>query len=98
MSEQGKITYHYAPIGDYTSSLMSFSGELENIKAQAQHELAALEGYYSTEQGTAAYKAAQTEINDGIEEGKNVIRAHGDAVDTAAQGMHAADAAAANRF
>ena len=93
-----RITYTVPAMADYTSSLMGFSAELDQILQEAQHELSALQGYYDTEQGTAAYQAAQSQINQGIEEGQMVLRSHGDAVDTAAQGMHSADAAAAARF
>ena len=93
-----RITYNFPSLADYTSSLMGFSQELDQIKSEAQHELAGLQGYYETEQGSDAYKAAQAQINQGIEEGQMVIRSHGDAVDTAAQGLQSADAAAASRF
>jgi len=93
-----RITYTFPSMADYTSSLMSFSAELDQIQQEAQHELAGLAGYYETEQGSDAYKAAQAQINQGIEEGQMVIRSHGDAVDTAAQGLQSADAAAASRF
>ena len=93
-----RITYNVPSLADYTASLMSFSQELDQIQQEAMHELSGLQSYYETEQGAPAYTAAQTEINRGIEEGQMVIRSHGDAVDTAAQGLQAADAAAASRF
>ena len=93
-----RITYTFPAMADYTAALAGFSAELDQIQQEAQHELAGLSSFYDTEQGTAAYQAAQSQINQGIAEGQMVIRSHGDAVDTAAQGLHSADAAAAARF
>jgi hypothetical protein len=85
-------------VADYTSSLMSFSAELDNIRSEAQNDLASVHQYYTTPQGEAAYQMAMNQITQGIDEGKMVIHHHSGAVDTASSGLQAADSAAAARF
>ena len=39
------------------------------------HELAGIQAFFNTEHGSVGYTAAQTKINQGIEEGQMVIAA-----------------------
>jgi len=94
----GTMRYNFAGLADYTSAMMTYSQELDQIKQEALHELAGIQSFFDTEHGSQAYAQAQNLINDGIEDGKMVISSHGDAVDTSSQEFMAQDIAAANSF
>lgn len=92
------LKYHPAAIGDYTHSLATFSGELDNIAGSAQNILAGIAEYFDTDQASVSYTQAQMLINEGIQEGKDVILRHGSAVDTASADFVGQDAASAQTF
>ena len=92
------LKYHPAAIADYTHSLATFSGELDAIEGQAQNILAGIAEYFDTDQASVSYAQAQMLINQGIQEGKDVILRHGGAVDTASADFVSQDAASAQTF
>jgi uncharacterized protein YukE len=92
------IKYHPGAIGDYTHGLSTYSTELDNIASQAQNILAGLHEYFDTQHGSVSYTQVQQMINEGIQEGKDVINRHGNAVDTALQEMVSMDIQAGNSF
>src|SRR5258708_29172279 len=92
------IKVHPAAIGDYTHALATFSGELDEIANTALHTLAGIPEYFDTDAASMAYTDAQNLIVQGINEGKEVILRHGNAVDTASADYLATDAASANGF
>ncbi|BBZ15021.1 hypothetical protein [Mycobacterium branderi] len=96
--EDGMLKYHPGMIGDYTHSLMTYSSELDNIASQAQNILAGLHEYFDTQHGSTAYTQVQQMINDGIQEGRDVIQRHGNAVDTSLANFVSQDHSAGNSF
>ena len=92
------LKYHPAAIADYTHSLATFSGELDNIASSAQNILASIAEFFDTDHASVSYTDAQLMINEGIQEGKAVIMNHGNAVDTASADFVGQDAASAQTF
>jgi len=92
------LKYNPAGIADYTSSLSSFSARLDDIGAQAQNILGGISEYFTTDQASVSYAHAQMLINEGIQEGKDVILRHGSAVDTASADWVSQDGASAQTF
>jgi uncharacterized protein YukE len=92
------LRYHPGAIGDYTHGLATYSAELDNIAQQAQNLLAGLGDHWDTAHGSVSYTQVQQMINEGIQEGKDVIARHGMAVDTSLQEFVGQDIAAGNSF
>ncbi len=94
----GHMRYNFAGLADYTSAMMSYSQELDQIGQEALHELAGIQAFFNTEHGSVGYQQAQNMIIEGINDGKSVIASHGDAVDTSASDYMAQDISAYNSF
>lgn len=94
----GPIIYNQMGLADMTSNMISFSQELDQIGQEAQNLLANSREFFQGDHGATAYAQAQTLINEGIEDGKEVIRRHGDAVDFSGASMAGADQQAGNSF
>lgn len=92
------IRYHPGMIGDYTAALSNYSGQLDNIAAQARTILGGLADYFDTLHGSGAYAQVQASINAGIDEGRDVIMRHSQVGDSALQDFIGQDVAAANSF
>ena len=97
-ADDGMMRYNMPQLGDHTHALSSFSQELDQIGQEALHELSSIQGFFDTEHGSQAYTQAQQLINEGIDDGKQVIARHGDAIDTSASDFMAQDAAAGSSF
>ena len=92
------LKYNPAGIADYTHALATFAGEFENVRSQCLNLLAGLHEYFDTHQASISYVDAQNLINQGIDEGQQVIMRHGNAVDTASVDFASQDAASAQTF
>jgi uncharacterized protein YukE len=90
----------YSPMGmaDLSSGMLSFSGELDQIGQEAHNLLAASQNFFQGPQGATNYAQAQQLINDGIQDGKDVINRHGNMVDSASSDFSAADQQVGNSF
>lgn len=97
-ADDGMMRYNVPQLGDHTQALMSFSQELDQIGQEALHELASIQNFFDTEHGSQGYAQAQQLINEGIDDGKQVIARHGDAIDTWTSDFLAQDVAAFNSF
>jgi uncharacterized protein YukE len=93
-------TMRYNPMGlaDLTSGMLSFSGELDQIGQEAHNLLAASQNFFQGPSGAVNYAQAQQLINDGIQDGKDVIMRHGNTVDSASSAFSAADQQVGNSF
>jgi uncharacterized protein YukE len=91
------FTYHPQAIPDYVQSVATVSGHLEDIRAQAQSVLNGVREYFDS-QGADAFIHAQQLINQGIDEGQQIIMRHSTTVDSMHQDMIAQDMSAANSF
>ena len=89
--------YNPAAIPDYVHSVATASGQLEDVRSQAQTALASVREEFQGG-GGMSFEQAQMLINSGIDAGKDVILRHSGAVDTALTDMMGTDAAAAKSF
>ncbi|EFG78661.1 hypothetical protein HMPREF0591_1428 [Mycobacterium parascrofulaceum ATCC BAA-614] len=92
------MIYHPAGLADTTASMHSFAQELETIREQAQNLLASSRDYFSGPHGAESYAQAQQLINEGIQDGKDVIFRHGDVIDQASMAFQAADSTVGQGF
>jgi uncharacterized protein YukE len=91
------FVYNPAAIPDYVHSVAQASAQLEDVRAQAQTQLASVrEEFEGT--GGMSFEQAQMLINSGIDAGKDVILRHSSVVDTALSDMVNTDAAAGKSF
>jgi len=93
-----EMIYNKAMLADHSAALLSFSQELDHIAQEAHNLLAGSQEFFQSPQGAAAYAEAQQAITDGINEGREVIARHGDAIDTSATNYEGTDGAAAASF
>jgi uncharacterized protein YukE len=94
----GPITYSPMGLSDLSSGMMSFSQELDQIGTEAHNLLAGSQEFFKGPHGAANYAQAQQLINQGIQDGKDVIMRHGDTIDNASSSMQAADMQVGNSF
>ncbi|SBS76603.1 conserved hypothetical protein [uncultured Mycobacterium sp.] len=94
----GPITYNPMGLSDLSSGMMSFSQELDQIGTEAHNLLAGSQEFFKGPQGATNYAQAQQLINQGIQDGKDVIMRHGDTIDNASSSMQAADHQVGNSF
>ena len=93
----GVMTSHIGHLADLTSDTMNFSQSLDHIRDEAIQLLGShLDAFKGN--GAEAYHQAQQMINDGIQEGKDVIARHGDAIEQAAMNFQGADQLNATNF
>jgi uncharacterized protein YukE len=93
-------TMRYNPMGlaDLTQSMIQFSSELDQIGQEAHTLLAGSQEFFQGPSGATNYHQAQQLINEGIQDGKDVIARHGNAVDIAASNFAGADTHVGNSF
>lgn len=96
MSES--MIYNTAGLSDLTHGMMTYSQELDSIAQEAHNLLASSQEFFQGPHGATQYAQAQQLINEGINDGKEVIMRHGDAVDNASQSFSAADQQVGNSF
>jgi uncharacterized protein YukE len=98
MSGDGTMMYHPAGLADLTSSMITFSGELDQIAQEAHNLLAGSQEFFQGPSGATAYQQAQNLITEGIQDGKDVIARHGNAVDAASAAYSGTDAGVGQSF
>jgi uncharacterized protein YukE len=98
MSGDGTMIYSPMGMADLTSSLHSFSQELDHIGQEAHQLLAGSQEFFKGPHGAQQYAQAQQLINEGIADGQQVILRHGDTIDTASQNYTNADMTVGNSF
>jgi len=98
MSGDGTMIYNPMGLADLTSSMVQFSQELDQIGQEAHTLLAGSQEFFQGPHGAVNYQQAQQLINEGIQDGKDVIARHGNVVDTASANFSAADVGVGNSF
>ncbi|GAB4994116.1 hypothetical protein MAHJHV58_40250 [Mycobacterium avium subsp. hominissuis] len=98
MSGDGTMIYNPMGLADLTSSMVQFSQELDQIGQEAHTLLAGSQEFFQGPSGAVNYQQAQQLINEGIQDGKDVIARHGSTVDTASSNFSAADMQVGNSF
>jgi uncharacterized protein YukE len=96
----GEETMIYNPLGmaDLTSQFQSFSQELEQIRQQCEHELNASRDFFKGKEGATSFAQVLSLVNSGIDDGQQVIRAHGDVVDHSSTNFSGTDSAVGGGF
>lgn len=92
------LEYNPALIGVFVTQVVTCSSELEQIRATCMQIVAGLPDSFKGKNADALNDVIMY-INQGIDEGQQVIRMHGDAADTALghfMGQDAAGAASMN--
>ena len=98
MSGDGTMIYNPMGLADLTSSMVQFSQELDQIGQEAHTLLAGSQEFFQGPSGAVNYQQAQQLINEGIQDGKDVIARHGSTVDTASANFSSADLQVGNSF
>lgn len=96
--DQETMRYNPLAMAEVTAQMHSFSQELEAIGQQAQQKLANSREFFQGPHGAEQYAQAQNLIHEGIEDGQQVIRQHGDVVDHSSQNFSGADVTVGNSF
>jgi hypothetical protein len=94
----GTMIYDKMGLSDMSTGLLSFSQELQQIADEAHGLLAASPEFFQSDNGAANYQQAQQLINDGIQDGKDVIARHGNVIDQSSSNFTAADVNVGNGF
>jgi uncharacterized protein YukE len=91
--------FHYAPgaLQDYAHSIGTFAGQLEQIEQEAANTINGLKDHFDS-MGGDAFHTAHMLINQGIQEGKDIIYRHGNTVGTVTDQMVGQDYTAAQSF
>jgi uncharacterized protein YukE len=89
--------YNHAAVADYVHAVASASGQLDEIRGQAQHALALVQSALHGNTGDS-YTQCQQLINQGIDAGQEVIRRHSMTVDNSHQDMMGTDSSSAAMF
>jgi uncharacterized protein YukE len=98
MSGDGTMIYSPMGLADLTSAMTQYSQELDQIGQEAHTLLAGSQEFFQGPSGAVNYQQAQQLINEGIQDGKEVIARHGSTVDTASSNFSAADMQVGNSF
>ena len=98
MSGDETMVYNPLAMADVTAQMHSFSQELEQIGQMAQQKLANSREFFSGPHGAEQYAQAQNLIHEGIEDGQQVIRQHGDVIDSSSNNYSGADMSVGNSF
>lgn len=88
------LEYNPGPIGEMVHSVITCSAELEQIRHTCMQIVAGLPDSFKGKNADALNDVMMY-INQGIDEGQQVIRMHGDAADTALGHFLGQDAAGA---
>ena len=91
MTYDGAMIYNPAGLADLSSGMLTFAQELDQIGQEAHNLLAASQEFFQGPSGAANYAQAQQLINEGIQDGQEVITRHGNVVDQASASFQAAD-------
>jgi uncharacterized protein YukE len=97
MSDETMV-YNPAGLADLTSQMVTFSQELDQVGQEAHNLLAGSREFFQGPHGAEQYAQAQQMINDGIQDGKEVISRHGNVVDQASTNYMGADMGVGNSF
>jgi uncharacterized protein YukE len=98
MSGDGTMIYNPMGLADLSSGMMSFSQELDQIGQEAHNLLASSQEFFQGPSGATQYAQAQQLINEGIQDGKDVINRHGSTIDNASSAFQGADMQVGNSF
>ncbi|HZA10653.1 hypothetical protein [Mycobacterium sp.] len=98
MTSPDKFAYHQGAIFDYATQVGTFAVHLENIRQQAQNIVQHLQDTYSSTWGSEAFILMHQIIDQGIDEGQQVITRHGNTVENVTAEMMNMDVAQANAF
>jgi len=85
-------------IHDGVAGVQSFSGELEGLHSEALHLLQSSKEYFDSHNAGQAYSQVQGLVNDAIDDCRQVMLRHGDALDTAGQNFNNTDIQGAGSF
>jgi uncharacterized protein YukE len=88
------LEYNPAMIGEFVHNVVTSSSELEQIRSTCMQIVAGLPDGFKGKNADALNEV-MAYINQGIDEGQQVIRLHGDAADTALGHFLGQDAAGA---
>ena len=88
------LEYNLAMIGEFVHNVVTCSSELEQIRSTCMQIVAGLPDGFKGKNADALNEV-MAYINQGIDEGQQVIRLHGDAADTALGHFLGQDAAGA---
>ncbi|MBV8929841.1 MAG: hypothetical protein JO152_12020 [Mycobacteriaceae bacterium] len=90
---------HYSPgaLFDYASQIGTFAGHLETIEGEARNLVNGLKEHFDS-MGADAFHTAHMLINQGIDEGKDLIYRHGNTIETVTGQMQGYDGQAASSF
>jgi hypothetical protein len=83
------------PVGDHVHEVITCSAELEHVRTASMNIVGSLPDSFKGKNADAVHDVMMY-INQGIDEGQQVIRAHGDAADTALGNFLGQDAAGAS--
>ena len=98
MTFDGAMIYNPAGLADLSSGMLTFAHELDQIGQEAHNLLAASQEFFQGPSGAANYAQAQQLINEGIQDGQEVIARHGNVIDQASSNFQAADFHVGNSF
>ncbi len=97
MSEES-IAVDMVATADYTHTLSTISGELNNVIQQANSILAGVADYFHTHNASQAFNDVHNMLMQGINEGQETIGRHGAAVGQSVENFHGTDVAAGQSF
>lgn len=98
MSFDGTMIYNPMGLADLSSGMVSFSQELEQIGQEAHNLLASSQEFFQGPNGATHYAQAQHLINEGIQDGRDVLHSQGGVVDNVSSAFQAADIHVGNGF
>src|ERR1700682_5837340 len=94
----GTMIYNPMGMADLSSGMLSFSQELDQIAQEAHGLLSSSPEFFTSDNGAAQYQQCQQLINEGIQDGKEVIARHGNVIDNASSSFTATDFHVGNSF
>ena len=98
MSGDGTMIYNPMGLADLQSSMVQFSQELDQIGQEAHTLLAGSQEFFQGPHGATNYQQAQHLINEGIQDGKEVIARHASTVETVSSTFSGTDAGVGSSF
>jgi uncharacterized protein YukE len=98
MSFDGMMQYNPAGLSDMSSAMITFSQELDQIGEEAHNLLANSQEFFQGPHGAVAYAQAQNLINQGIQEGKQVLYNQGGVIEDVSSNMTGTDTSVGNGF
>ena len=98
MSGDGTMVYNPMGLSDMTATILALSQEMDQIGQEAHSLLASSQDFFQGPSGATNYAQAQNLINEGIQDGKQVMHTHSNTVDAASSSYSAADGQVGNSF